>query len=52
METKKNMKTLPVREEIHTRISGCAKDRGMTIQRLTAPTLRPSRRGAFFLFFF
>ena len=48
METKK-MKTLPVREEIHTRISGCAKDRGMTIQRLTAPTLR---RGAFFLFFF
>ena len=39
METKK-MKTLPVREEIHTQISGCAKDRGMTIQGLTERIIR------------
>ena len=39
METKK-MKTLPVREAIHTQIAKCAKERGMTIQGLSERIIR------------
>lgn len=39
MEAKK-MKTLPVREAIHTQIAERAKERGMTIQGLTERIIR------------
>ena len=35
MKNKKTLKNLPVREQIHARISCAAKQRGMTIQGLT-----------------
>lgn len=38
--TKEKMKTLPVREAIHTQIVQCAKERGMTIQGLSERIIR------------
>ena len=39
METKK-IKTLPIKETIHTQIAECARERGMTIQGLSERIFR------------